>query len=95
MPCHSDWGDWSDWKCEDYDRAKKEVDRLTQMLCACGEQMEKFDVAIPPNTLAWWNKHKEFDRKRREEEAAKKAQEDLRTAALKKLTAAEKKALGL
>lgn len=43
----------------------------------------------------WWDEHQTADRKRIHEEASKQRDEQLKKSALKKLTKAEKKALGL
>lgn len=43
----------------------------------------------------WWNSHKKEDEKRREREAIAKRKDDLKKAALAKLTAEERAALGI
>lgn len=100
MPCHSDWNDF-----DDHDRTRKELDRTTQMLCACCEKLDELaglglkvygePVNVPPVAAAWWAKHKEADAKRKKAEAEKAARDALRATALAKLSAEERKALGI
>ena len=47
------------------------------------------------STIAWWERHKEEDRQRRQREAAETARKKARRAVLSKLSPAEKKILGI
>jgi len=75
---------------------KKELDLVTHLLCEVMTVLEKNNVIVPLNIdqisglQPWWKEHKERDERRKINERA-----ELRTQALKKLTAEEKRALGL
>jgi len=90
MPCRSDWDDSSY-----YERLRDENDKLTKMLCACCKSIDERSGTVPPIAGAWWKQHREADARREREERERREREALRATALKKLTAEEKKALGL
>lgn len=87
---------------QEYDRtdyaARRENERLTRVSCDIMRVLEAngFDLsAFGEETMNWWEQHKAEDARR---EAAAKAQiwrERLRDQALAKLSADERRALGL
>ena len=92
MPC----------RCDGYpsttDVQKQEINDLTEMLCTlCGrlEDAGVLDTFANEHTQAWFQNHQEMDRLRMERERLAKKREADRQRGLKKLTAAERKALGL
>ena len=62
MPCRSDW--------DDGPSHHRQIDELTQRLCRTFTYLERCGQAnlICPEDRAWWERHKEFDRKRKLEE---------------------------
>jgi hypothetical protein len=59
-------------------------------------QVDWNEAGVPRRLVEiWWRKHKEDDRLRREREEAERTQQELRKIALSKLTADERRALGL
>ena len=90
MPCRDDG-----W--EGVIAQKEELDKLTDMLCRMCRGTESAGrlSVLPPDVQVWWAEHKKADAAREAQERAEKAQLDLKKKALKKLSAEEKKALGL
>lgn len=89
--------DWSGYHDKAYGHASDELlDQKTAELCARLESIgESFIRNMSLELQIWWRDHQEHDRrrlKREKEEAEKKA---VRKAALAKLTAEEREALGL
>jgi len=111
MPCQSNYGpcDYSaDVKAANAKLKvqKDKTDDLARMLCALSKHLEDAErsdlFADVPGLKAWWTHHKKLDEAeaRRKTEvaaakAAKAAEKALAKQALKKLTPAERKALGL
>lgn len=92
MPCRCEEWENTTYPTDrtEFDNMKKELDRLTDLLCFLGKNA-KFEQSILKNPkylefTCWYKKHEEFDKKRLA--AAKKN-------ALAKLTKEEKEALGL
>lgn len=76
------------------------LDALTEMLCARCQTMDESFIydgrKMQNRRLAdWWDRHQEWDRIREAEEKEKLDREGVRKKALKKLTKAEREALGL
>lgn len=94
---------------EDHKRRQFELDRLTAMLCAACEALNKKKVPLPKTVInspisnkdvelslqTWWEGHQEKDKLRKKAQDEKKAKEQQRQAALAKLSKEEKKLLGL
>ena len=67
--------------CRDYDtdyvnnELSAKCDKLTRMLCETLSKIESLNnfadtkLILSEETMDWWNKHKEADKKRREQEA--------------------------
>ena len=96
MPCRDYESDSRDSEIA----LKKQNDRLARIACAAMTELEsqgKADFLLLKNDelRAWWGKHKEADRKRMEDEAAKAKLEAFKKAALDKLTDEERAVLGL
>lgn len=95
MPCRS-----GDEECagETY-RVTAKLDKLTRMLCEAMSKLEKTSVQtvrlLSLETQEWWADHKEADRARIAEEERLKSITQAKAHALKKLTAKERKLLGL
>lgn len=110
MPCKSDYQDY-----ETNTELSRKIDRLTAMLCACCSLIETKKVKLPEpefltskneiiklSVAAWWDGHKEIDKKRKALEEEKKAlakerkdKKEKVAEALSKLTDEEKRLLGL
>lgn len=90
MPCY----DYS--PSEERDAAYDKIDKLTRMLCSLLKAGERHGGPTPPvEVRLWWEDHKKKDAKRLAEEKREKEEKQVRAAALKKLTPAERKALRL
>lgn len=102
MPCYDPRGE-REGLAEDLRAARKSLDTRTNQLCRAMEVLEKNGLLNAPRITSrmrgWWTEHKEWDRKRKASEAraAKKEREHkaARRRALSKLSAADRKALGL
>jgi len=92
--------------CRDYDydamRAsenKRRLDTMAAQLCRAMKLIEETgnirNAGITPNMRKWWEEHKQCDRDRRKEEKRKRAAKMRRKRALRKLTEADKRALGV
>ena len=93
MPCiYDDFGE-SDRK------RREELDRLTRWLCYLCANLEGSDgegvLRSDPELVAWWEKHKENDRLRREQDQEDQRREAVADGAMQKLTDEERRALGL
>ncbi len=91
--------------------ARQELNIVTALLCATCRRIQRHEEAVghplnPPSLIesvpglrAWWDEHQERDRRREaaERQAAESAakRESDRKAGLSKLTAEERRALGL
>ena len=83
-----------------YQEMKNRADMLARIACKAMTELENNKIEDllllrDDEVREWWAKHKEADRKAREKEERKQARLRLRRAALRKLTAEEKVALGL
>ena len=83
-------------------RLKDRLDMLARLACAYCSQLEKEGKEIPKEARGWWKHHKKMDEVRKREEAMKAVEERARIEAekkkqdaLNKLTAEEKRLLGL
>jgi hypothetical protein len=88
MPCRDD----------DYDPAREyraRIDRLTDAFCSVCTVIEKAGLDIPAGARSVWLAHKKADAARIERENAEGERKRLREDGLKKLTQAERDALGL
>jgi hypothetical protein len=79
---------------------KDRADMLARIACKAMTELENNKIEdlllLRDNEVReWWAKHKEADRKAQEKEKRKQERLRLRRAALRKLTAEEKVALGL
>ena len=79
---------------------KDRADMLARIACKAMTELENNKIEDllllrDDEVRDWWAKHKEADRKAREKEERKQERLRLRRAALRKLTAEEKVALGL
>ena len=83
-----------------YHDLKVRADMLARIACKAMTELENNKIEDllllrDDEVREWWAKHKEADRKAREKEERKQERLRLRRAALRKLTAEEKVALGL
>jgi hypothetical protein len=101
MPCQSYETSWAR-DSDDYEvrKVKREADRLARIACQAMQTLEDMghaDFLLLKDTEVreWWAAHKEADRKAREAFEAKLRREELKAAALAKLTPEERTALGI
>ena len=90
-----DTGYWAGYHPRVYNRGlgREELDKLTARLC---NELQSVDVTKYSLELQiWWRDHQKADKLRAEAERKRVADEELRLQALAKLSAAERKALGL
>ncbi len=87
---------------QEYDRtdyaARRENERLTRVSCDIMRVLEAngFDLStFGDETVNWWEQHKSEDARREAAAQAQAQREQLRADGLAKLTADERKALGL
>ena len=102
MPCRDYASDsysspTDSWQYRDL---KDRADLLARIACKAMTELENNKIEDmlllrDDEVREWWAKHKEADRKAREKEQRKQERLRLRRAALRKLTAEEKVALGL
>lgn len=97
MPCR-DWDDSGVRYITD-PVTKERLDRATRVAC---EALKKLDQGrlngsstLSEDARTWWKAHQEDDRRREAAEAARRQRQTLKSKALAKLTAEEKKALGI
>lgn len=98
MPC-SDGGYTYD-NSHELAALKNRCDQLARIACAVmtaleADGREDFILLQNQEVREWWTAHKEFDRKRREAEAEKQRLAQLKKDALAKLSAEERKVLGI
>ena len=100
MPCYDGGGpSYSDNSAE-LRQMKARIDLLARVACRALTELEDNGIADmlllrDDETREFWIKHKAFDRARKAEEAEKLRLEELKKAALAKLTDEEKAALGI
>ena len=95
VPVDSRSSDWSGYKAGVYNGGdlKKRADEATANLCS---RLQKTDVSkCSPEMQIWWRDHQAADRAREAKEKAETERNALRASGLSKLTAEERKALGL
>jgi hypothetical protein len=87
---------------DDYEvrKVKREADRLARIACQAMQTLEdmgKADFLLLKDSEVreWWTAHKEADRKAQAAAAEKLRREELKRAALAKLTPEERAALGI
>lgn len=94
-PVDTKSSDWQGYMKEAYNKGntRARADKAVASLC---EQLKKVDVTkYSLEMQTWWRDHQAADREREAAEEAKAKKTSLRASALKKLTPAERKALGL
>ena len=101
MPCMSYETTWAR-DSDDYEvrKVKREADRLARIACQAMQTLEdmgKADFLLLKDSEVreWWTAHKEADRKAQAAAAEKLRREELKRAALAKLTPEERAALGI
>lgn len=101
MPCQSYDTAWASGS-NDYEvrKLKTEADRLARIACKAMEALTRADQADflllkDDEVREWWIKHQEDDRRAQEKEAARLRREQVKQAALAKLTDEERVALGI
>lgn len=107
MPCYGPTPEQERALAEEaYQNTLEELDKVTRLLCELCTVFDKEGLRMTGEQARWWLAHEKLDAKRKKAQArAAKEQEQLkkynavqekkRKAALKKLTAAEKKLLGI
>jgi hypothetical protein len=91
--------------CRDYEPDvprdyQKQLDRLARIACKAMTELAEqgkvdFLLLRDDEVREWWDQHQEADRKAREERELKEREERIRSEALAKLSAEEKKVLGI
>jgi hypothetical protein len=101
MPCLSYDTQWAS-DSNDYEvrKIKREADKLARIACRALEALTEagqadFLLLKDDETREWWVAHQEADRKAREKEEARIRREELKAAALAKLTQEEREVLGI
>lgn len=89
MPC-SDGGPSYD----DLQRQARDRDTVTRLACDRCKWLEKTGE-VPEWAREWWESHKAEDRRRIQEDAQARREEQIRKRALSKLTKEEREELGL
>jgi hypothetical protein len=101
MPCMSYESNWAaDSSDFEVRKIKREADKLARIACRALEALTEagqadFLLLKDDETREWWAAHQEADRKAREKEAARIRREELKAAALAKLTQEEREVLGI
>jgi len=100
MPCYDGGGPSYIDNSTELRRMKARIDLLARVACRALTELENNGIADflllrDDETRKFWEKHKEFDRKRKAEQAEKLRLEEVKKAALAKLTNEEKAALGI
>ena len=100
MPCYDGSGPSYSDNTYEMRKMKERNDLLARVACRALTELEDNGIADllllrDDETREFWIKHKEFDRKRRAAEAEKLRLEEVKKAALAKLTDEEKAALGI
>lgn len=60
MPCSSSDGMGEAYRTDPV--AQRKVDELTRMLCSLLRTLDGCNVALPPDIVDWFRKHREWDR---------------------------------
>ena len=60
MPCYDPQAH------EDCRQCRKEVNRLTDLLCQAGRAFVNAGAVPPPEVLDWWDQHRKWDEERSE-----------------------------
>jgi hypothetical protein len=100
MPCYDGGGPSYSDNTAELRQMKARIDLLARVACRALTELEDNGIADflllrDDETREFWEKHKEFDRKRKAAEAEKLRLEEVKKAALAKLTDEEKAALGI
>jgi hypothetical protein len=100
MPCYDGGGPSYSDNTDELRRMNERIGLLARVACRALTELEDNGIADflllrDDETREFWEKHKEFDRKRRAAEAEKLRLEEVKKAALAKLTDEEKAALGI
>ena len=100
MPCYDGGGPSYSDNTDELRRMKARIDLLARVACRALTELEDNGIADllllrDDETREFWEKHKEFDRKRRAAEAEKLRLEEVKKTALAKLTNEEREALGI
>jgi hypothetical protein len=100
MPCYDGGGPSYSDNTDELRRMKARIDLLARVACRALTELEDNGIADflllrDDETREFWEKHKEFDRKRKAAEAEKLRLEEVKKTALAKLTDEEKAALGV
>jgi hypothetical protein len=100
MPCYDGSGPSYSDNTYEMRKMKERNDLLARVACRALTELEDNGIADllllrDDETREFWIKHKEFDRKRKAEQAEKRRLAALKKAALAKLTDEEKAALGI
>jgi hypothetical protein len=101
MPCRDYETQWA-LNSSDYEirKLKAGADKLARIACRAMDALTEsgkadFLLLKDDETREWWVAHQEADRKAREQAEAKIRREELKAAALAKLTQEEREALGI
>jgi hypothetical protein len=99
MPCRSDYPDEPTVLKTTHDDVREQLDTVTRLLCGLCRRVKqegKDELIVNDHELGrWWVKHEAWDKKREKEELALAAAKAKKQTALNKLSAEEKKILGL
>jgi hypothetical protein len=100
MPCYDGGGPSYSDNSDELRRMKARIDLLARVACRALTELEDNGIADflllrDDETREFWEKHKEFDRKRKAEQAEKRRKAAIKKAALAKLSDEEKAALGI
>ena len=101
MPCQSYESDWARSSNDsEVHRLKAEADRLARIACSAMTALTdagQADFLLLKNeeVREWWITHQEADRREQERQAEKRRRIELRAQALSKLSAEERRALGI
>lgn len=80
---------------EDLQREAERLDVMARLACLYCTELEETQRPIPKWAKSWWKEHQEEDAAREERQDEERGRKRLRSSGLKKLSAAERKALGL
>jgi hypothetical protein len=72
MPCHSGYSDLELKLKDDIHDISFELDLTTRFACECLTKLEEENSPIPEYIKVWWEKHKEWDKRRKEIEQIQK-----------------------
>lgn len=100
MPCRDYDSDGWDTRSEELANYKVRADMLARIACKALTELENNSIVEAillrdDEVREWWIAHKEADRKAAEKERKVREREEKRQAALSKLTAEERKLLGI